>query len=562
MERIRGIDERLAAWVLLGVAMCVSAVWLMTAGKDLTFSGDDIFYYARLVTDNGVTHQAGGLEYFFAPHNGHLQLIGKLIYRGLFVTVGADYTVFRAMEVLAAFLSVLFFFILARRRVRPFAALIPSVLLLFFGYGEGSYLWPFNVHTIGALAFGLAALLALERDDRKGDIGACALLVLAVATVEVGLAFTVAVAVSVLRRGDRWRRAWIFLVPLVLFGIWWLWAQKFGQSEVDLINVHRIPIDFTNALAAVLGSIFGLNPTGEGVDPNVTGITPWSAVLAGFAVFGLAFRIRLGRVPSALWVALAVVLTYWLMITLANRPPDSTRYLFVGAVAVFLIAASALRGYRISATALTIAAVIAALAIPPNLAKFYDERRSSITDAENTRTEYGMLELARPHVRTDYFPAEDPRVGDAGAVIFVPLSADTFYRAADEFGGIGFSLDQIREQSVERREIADATLVGALELKLERTGAPPNPAACPSSLDGGPGSPVFFDVEPGGVLLGSRAQRPVRVGVGRFARGGSSVPIGRLQPGEWANLKIPPDSAPDRWWVTVDGPVYACPPPA
>lgn len=560
MDRIRNLDERLLAWVLLGVAMCISATWLMIAGKDLTFSGDDIFYYARLVTENGVTHQASGLEYFLAPHNGHLQLMGKLIYRALFDTVGANYTVFRAMEILVVFLSVLFFFILARRRVRPFAALIPAVLLLFFGYGEGSFLWPFNVHTIGALAFGLAALLALERDDRKGDVGACVLLVLAVATVEVGLAFTIAVAVSVLRRNDRRRRAWIFLVPLALFGIWWLWAQKFGQSEVDLINVHRIPIDFTNALAAVLGSIFGLNPTGEGVDPNVTGITPWSAVLAGFAVVGLVFRIRLGKVPNGLWVALAVVLTYWLMITLANRPPDSTRYLFVGAVAVFLIAASALRGFRISSTALIIAGVVAALAIPPNLAKFYDERRSSITDAENTRTEYAMLELARPRVRTDYFPADDPRVGEAGAVIFVPLSADTYYQAQDEFGGIGYSLDQIRGQSLEKREIADATLAGALELKLKPAAVPADPASCPSSLDGRPGHPVFFYVEPGGVLLGSHVGRPVHVGVGRFAKGGDPVPIGTLRPGEWANLRIPPDSAPERWWVTVDGAVHVCPP--
>lgn len=560
MERTRKLDERLLAWILLGLAMCVSAVWLMTAGKDLTFSGDDIFYYARLVTDNGVTHQAGGLEYFLAPHNGHLQLVGKLIYRGLFDTVGANYTVFRAMEVLAVFLSVLFFFILARRRVRPFAAVIPAVLLLFFGYGEGSFLWPFNVHTIGALALGLAALLALERDDRKGDIGACVLLVLAVATVEVGLAFTIAVAVSVLRRGDRWRRAWIFLVPLVLFGVWWVWAQKFGQSEVDLINVHRIPLNFTNALAAVLGSIFGLNPTGEGVDPNVTGITPWSAVLAGFAVVGLVFRIRLGKVPSGLWVALAVVLTYWLMITLANRPPDSTRYLFVGAVAIFLIAASALRGFRIGTTGLIVAGVIAALAIPPNLAKFYDERRSSISDAENTRTEYAMLELARPHVHTDYFPAEDPRVQEAGAAIYVPLSADSYYGAEDAFGGIGYSLSQIRAQSLEKREIADATLVGALELKLKPSAPPADPASCPSSLDGRPRHRVFFYTEPGGVLLGSRAGRPIHVGLSRFSRRGEPVPMGKLEPGEWATLRVPADSAPDRWRVTVDGPVRVCPP--
>lgn len=559
MERTRKLDERLLAWILLGVAMCISATWLMIAGKDLTFSGDDIFYYARLITDNGAVHQAGGLEYFFIPHNGHLQILGKLLYRGLFVTVGADYTVFRAIEIFAAFVCVLLFFILARRRVRPLAALIPCVLLLFFGYGEGSFLWPFNIHTIGALAFGLGALLTLERDDRRGDVATCALLILAVATVEVGLAFTVAVAVSVLRGDDRWRRAWIFLTPLVLFAIWWVWARKFGQSEVELVNVKLIPINFTNALSAVMGSIFGVNPTGPEISPNVTTITPWASVLAGFAVVGLIYRIRQGKVPMGLWVALAAVLTYWLMITLADRPPDSTRYLFVGVVAVFLIAASALRGKKITTAGLVAAAAVVAFAIPPNIAKFYDERASSVTDANNTRAEYAMLELARPHVHSDYFPVTDPNVSNAGGGVFVPLSAYTYFQAVDEFGPIGFSLGQLRGASVDLRHIADATLIGALELAPKPTAPPADPPACPSSLDGTPRHSVFFFLERGGVLLGSRAKRPVRLGLGRFGVGGAPVSVGKLQPGEWADLRIPPDSAPDRWWATVDGPVYVCP---
>jgi len=560
MDRIRNVDERRLSWVLLAVGMVISATWLMIAGKDLTFSGDDIFYYARLIVDNGAVHQAGGLEYFFIPHNGHLQILGKLIYRGLFLTVGADYTVFRAMEVFAAFVCVLLLFILLRRRVRPYAALIPCILLLFFGYGEGSFLWPFNIHTIGALAFGLGALLTLERNDRRGDIATCVLLVLAVATVEVGLAFCIGVAVSVLRRDDRWRRAWIFVIPLALFAIWWVWARKFGQSEVDLLNVKLIPIDFTNALAVVMGSIFGVNPTGPEISPNVTTVTPWAAVLGGLALIGLIYRVKRGRVPMGLWIALGVVLTYWLMITLADRPPDSTRYLFVGVVAVFLIAASALRGAEIGTAGLIAAACVVAFAIPPNISKFYDERASSVTDANNTRAEYAMLELARPHVHTDYFPATDPKVSEAGGAIFVPLSAYSYYQAVDEFGAIGFSLDQLRDESVGVRHIADATLVGALELKLKPDAGPADPSACPSSLDGTPRHPVFFFLEPGGVQLGSRAEAPVHVGIGRFGLGGEPVSLGKLQPGEWANLRIPTDSVPDRWWVTVDGPVHVCPP--
>lgn len=559
MRRLRGIDERALAWILLAMAMSISATWLMIAGKDLTFSGDDIFYYGRLVDHDGLVTVTGGLEYFFAPHNGHLQILGKLIYRGLFLTVGANYTIFRVMEILAVFVSVLLLFILMRRRVRPLAALIPCVLLLFFGYGEGSFLWPFNIHTIGALAFGLGALLTLERNDRRGDVATCVLLILAVATVEVGLAFCVGVAVSVLRRNDRWRRVWIFAIPLVLFAIWWLWARKFGQSEVELVNVKLIPIDFTNALAAVVGSIFGLNPTGEGVDPNVTSVTPWGTALAAIGVVGLAWRIRRGRVPIGLWVALAVVLTYWLEITMADRPPDSTRYLFVGAVALFLIAASALRGAKITQAALIVAACLVALAIPPNVSKFYDERASSITDAENTRTEYAMYELARGRVDSEYMAVADPNVSALGGSLFIPLTAGTYFEAADDFGSLAFSLDQVEGESLGQRQIADATLVGALRLRLRPSEPPADPSACPSSRDGRPGHSVFFYMRRGGVLLGSLAQHPVQVTIGRFGTGGPGVSLGRLEPGEWADLRIPPDRAARRWWVTVDGPVSVCP---
>lgn len=562
MRRVRAIDESSLAWVLLAVAMCISATWLMIAGKELTFSGDDIFYYARLVDFDGVVATSGGLEYFFAPHNGHLQILGKLIYRGLFLTVGTDYTVFRAMEIVAVLASVLFFFLLAKRRVRPYAALIPSVLLLFFGAAEGSYLWPFNVHTIGALAFGLGALLTLERNDRRGDIATCALLILSIATVEVGLAFAIGVGVWLLLREDRWRRAWVFVVPLALFAIWWLWARKFGQSEVELINLKLIPANFTNALAAVLGAIFGLNPSGPGVDPNVTGVTPWGAVLGGFAVVGLVYRIKRGNVPAGLWIPLAVLAIYWTMITIADRPPDSTRYLFVGAVAIFLIAAWALRGAKITGPALIAAACLVALAIPSNIEKFYDERVSSVTDAHHTRAEYAMYELARGKVDPEYMSVADPNVGALGGYLFIPLSAGGYFRAAEEFGSLAFPLDRIRSERIGLRQIADATLAGALALKLRPTEAPAAAGDCPRSLDGRPANSVFFYIERGGVVLGSLARRPVEVAVGRFGVGGAGVPLGELEPGEWADLRIPPDSAPDRWWVTVDGPVSVCPPAA
>ncbi len=55
------------------------------------------------------------------------------------------------------------FFELAQVRIGPWAALAPAILLLFYGYAWETLLWPFDLHTVYALAAGLGALLCLDR---------------------------------------------------------------------------------------------------------------------------------------------------------------------------------------------------------------------------------------------------------------------------------------------------------------------------------------------------------------------------------------------------------------
>jgi hypothetical protein len=559
-QRFRAIGEDRLALLLLGAAMCVSATWLMIAGDGLTFVNDDIFYYAQfLVHGTGDIRTSHGLEYFLAPSNGHLQVLGKLIYRGIFEVFGANYAVFRAFDVAGVLVCVGLFFTLARRRVGPLVALVPCLSLLFLGYAWESFLWAFDLHTIYALALGLGAILALQRGDRKGDIAACALLILSIALIELGLAFAVGIAVSVLLRPDRRRRVWIFLVPVALYGGWWLWARHFDQPSIELANVKLIPLTVTNAVAAIAGSVFGLNPTGAGVFQPTTGITGWGSALAALAVVALVWRVSRGGVPRTLWVFLAVAVAYWILIALGDRAADSSRYIFVGTLLVFLVAADALAGARLPAVAVLAALGVVAFAIPPNIAKLYDGRGPQLNDATTSRVEYAMLDLVRGPIPPEYAPGKDERVTDLGGSVFTPLSAGDYLEAANRFGHLGMPLEELREQSLERREIADASLVGALGLGLRPAPAPARPAACPSSLDGRPGHGVFFSPPRAGTLLGSRSMQPIEVSLGRFADGGPGVRLGKLSPGEWASIDLPADSAPDRWWVVLDGPAYVCP---
>ena len=552
---------RRIAWALLAIAMAIAAAWIMVAARNTTFAGDDLYYYARYITHGIATEPGHGLEYFLAPHNGHLQAGGKLLYRVLFDVAGADYTVFRLVNLAALLAAVTLFYVLARRRVGPLAALAPSILLLFLGYAWEPLIWAFDMHTTIALALGLGALLALERSDRRGDVWACVLLVLAVSMIELGLAFVAGAAVSVLLRPDRRRRAWIFLVPIALYAIWWVWARKFDQSSIDLRNVHLIPIVIAEALSAIAGSVTGLNPTGADVFAPLTTVTAAGTVLAGFAVFGLALRVRRGGVPASLWAFLAVAVAYWITIALAGREPDSSRYILAGTVLVLLVAADALAGLRFPALALAGLFVVVALAIPPNIAKFYDGRRWQLNDAEASRTEYAMLELERDRVEPGYTPSNDPAVGEAGGSVFVPLPAGEYFRAADETGPLGYSLGQVRSQPLNFRQVADATLVGALGIHLDPAGAPANRSGCLAIADASAQDPAYFPLPHPGILLGARSSAPVEVRLKRFAPESGGTLVGKIPPGSWAQLHVPPDRAPDQWQVVVNGPTRACPAP-
>ncbi|HEX6454967.1 MAG TPA: hypothetical protein VF009_00435 [Solirubrobacterales bacterium] len=538
--------------------MGIAAAWLLRTARGLTFAGDDIYYYARYVAHGFGAEPGNGVEYFLAPHNGHLQVGGKLIYRVLFEVFGADYTAFRVVNLIGLLLSVGLFYLLCRRRVGPLVALPPAVLLLFLGYAWEPLIWAFDMHTVYALAFGLGAVLALEREDRAGDVAACVLLVLSVSMIELGLAFAAGAAVYVLLGSDRWRRAWIFALPFLLYAAWWMWARKFDQSSISLLHIHLFPIDAFSALAAIMGSVTGLNPTGSGVSVVVTTVTPFGSALAVLAVLGVVWRVSRGPMPRTFWLFLTVALAYWLTIALGGREPDSSRYVLAGTALVFLIAADAVADMRIRIAAFAAVCLVVLLALPANIAKFYDGRRYQLNDAEATGTEYAMLELAKGRVEPGYAPGSDPEVVKAGGGVFVSLPAIDYFRASREFGSIAYSLDQVRSQPLLFRHVADVTLKDALGISLHRASPPRRDSSCSALSPASPKSPVYLKTKSGGLLLMPMTSRPARVSVSRFATEVVGAPVGTLEVGGWYLLRIPPDHDPQPWHVVVDAPTRAC----
>jgi hypothetical protein len=535
------------AWVALAVAMGMAAVVVLRAARGLTFGADELSYFGRLVESDGRPAQyAFGLEYLLAPHNGHLQVGGKLVYEASFALFGAAHAPLRVAELAGLFACVALFFELARRRVGPGPALTAAVGLLFMGAAWELMLWPFDLHTTYSLAFGLGAVLALERDDHRGDLTACALLVASVAMIEVGLAFVGAAAVLVALGRDRLRRAWVVGVPLVLYAAWWLWARRFANEDVDLGQLGDLPGSVADSMTSVVAAFTGLYAHGAGVWPNVLDPEPAAAVVAALAAAGLAVAFwRAGVTPRA-WMLIAALAAYWTLIALADRPPDSSRYTLAGVILLLLIVAEAARSWATSRrrrmTITGAVALVVALSLPVGLDKLSDGTDWSRAGSDLTRVEATMVELARDRVDPDFNPA-------ARLFASTGVPAGAYLWAADRIGSLGISLDELRGLAPALRAHADQVLAGAYELEAVPADGP-DTGGCrrageePVRL--APGAAAFEGPPGGGELV-----------LGRFS-GTGVVELGPLAAGARVAVEIPPDQAGDPWWAFVDPRTGVC----
>jgi hypothetical protein len=548
------------AWIVLGVAMALSAALIVATADGESFGIDEMFYLGRMVEDSGriVQHHSLDLGYLLGPYNGHLQLGGKLIYEATFAIFGTSYTAFVLVNVAALCASVALIFELARRRVGPLAALAPCVLLLFLGFAREVLLWPFDLHTLAALALGLGAFLALERDDRRGDILACALLTASVATIEVGLSLLVGIAVLVLLRPDRLRRAWIFLLPGLLYAAWWIWARKFhqDQSAISIHNLDLIPKTAFYAVAAALGALTGTNPV---IPASYTTLVTWfGRALTVLAALALALRLGRRPIPRALWAWLAAMLFYWVTMGAAARPPEGSRYLFFSAVGILLIAAEAMAG-RIGSRVAAGATVIALLALPANVAQLRSGNEADTLhhDAGVSRTEFAMLELAGDRVDPEYVASADPNVSAVGGGLYIGIPAGAYLRSVERNGSAAFTLAELRQQPDELRKIADITLADALALEPQMVGPPPDANRCPIVSPAEGAESASFRLPPGRTLYGPAGKTALTIGLRRFADAQSGV-LEEVPPGAWRSIGIPADAAPEPWRAVVDAPTRVC----
>jgi hypothetical protein len=535
--------SRNAPIVLLAVAMAAAAAVLLGYGSDLIFFQDS---WELLMNRRDPT--AGAL---LDPHNEHIVLIPVLVEQLSLRVFGMD-SMTPELAVLVALLlaTAACLFVYVRRRLGPWPALLVATLLLFLGPAWQDLLWPFQISLVGSTLCGLAALLALEGKDRRWDPAGCVLLVLALGFSSLGIPFAIAAGVEILlRRGERGlRRLYVVTVPLALYAVWYFGWGHTAPNRLSAHNVLVSPRYAGEGLVASLDSLLALGTIfDEPVARSKWGLPLLIALLA-LAGYG---QLRRRGFPRGLWPVLAGAAGFWLLAgfnATAGREPYSSRYLYVGAVFLVLIAANLLERARFSRWGLAVAGALTLVVVGFNLVPLREGRDFFEKQATLARSDLGAIEIAARTVEPG-FNLASPEL--AGTVFLNEIEAGEYLQAVREYGSPAYSPAELASAPEEGRRQADLVLANALPLGIE-TGLPPSPASgrCVRLAVGE--AKRGLPLQPGVTTIHFPTGGEGAIRLRRFAAAEYPLRAEELPPGSTAKLFIPRDRSHRPWRLQVE----------
>ncbi len=547
---------RNAPTLLLAGALLASAALTLALTWNLTFIQDT---WAFLIERREIT-----LDTIFEPHNEHIVAIPALLKQLQLRIFGMDsarpeYVLMIVLLLVSA--SLLFVYL--RRRVGAWPALFGTVLVLFLGSAWETVLWPFEIGFVGSILFGIATLLALEREDPLGDAAACLFLVLGFAFSSVGLIFFLAAAVAIgLGPRERWlARAYVVAVPVLFFVGWYLGWGHDAENHLGVRNLLDSPRYVAEALATTVGGLLGLgsNPFDEySVDPA------WGRPLLLALVAALAYRQwrwRPGLVRT-LWPAAAALAAYWLLASFnyfPGREPTGSRYQYAGAVLLLMVLANLLAGQRLGRRALIAAGVVTVLAIGPNLVLLKNGHDHFRDQTVLTRADTSAIEIARETVDPEFELTADV----AGTPTLVNIYAGKYLTAVEEYGSPAYSQEELASAPEPGRAQADIVLAAALPIRVNTrlaSGARPVAAGRCELIPGGGAEAQEVRLEPGTTRVLIDPGPSTTLQMRRFAVDSHPVGYENVPGDSVSRVWIPADRSTRPWYLLVEAiqPVRVC----
>jgi hypothetical protein len=535
-ERIRRVSP---ATALMAGASTLSAVLLIHWQSRFTWWRDEWGF---------VLHRQGWSPgTFFHPFVEQLLAIPVLIYKVSLEIFGMGSALPVQLVAIALFiLSVVMLFLYGRRRMGEWLALASVLPILFLGPSWDDLLFAFQLALFGSVACGIGAFLALDREDRTGDLVAMALLILALLFFDLGIPFVAGATVLIAFSPDRWRRSYVVLVPTAL---WLLWYAGWGHAAETFISFHNFtqtPQYMLDGLASSIATLLGLGSIHFNAPRSPT---DWGRPLLVLAVAAAAWRLfQLRRISPQLAAVTVTLLGFWFLSGINTNPlsggPTVGRYQYLGIVLLVLVAAELLRGVALTRLTTGIVVFIGAAAAVTNAPELRDAAGSITGLAQQERGGLAALELSRDRVNPGLVLTEQ----NSDVNYLLAVDAGSYLGAVDAHGSPAYTPAELETASEPARVAADKVFGAALRLGLQpATGAP---AACSASRS--VANPVIMPVPTTGLVL-SAAGPGVQVSLRRYASDSFPVALGPLPGGQAQLLRIPTDRSQRPWTLQLSG---------
>jgi hypothetical protein len=498
--------------VLLGYA-----VWL---GRDISFFSDDWPIIAF--------HHNGD---YLTPYGGHLLLLPIAIFHTLFVTVGlTSYTPYRVVGLVGNATFAIVLYIYFRRRVQPTLACIAALSVVWFSTAQLNVLFPLLLNFSLPMAATVLIWMCLDRNEFRFDLAAAGLLAIALANGGVGLMTVAAVGTELLVLRAPIRRWSPFVVP---FALWCFWYAGYHAPATTRNSVGgTIRFSFHEIQATFAGFAGGW---------EVGGYLLLGATLVVFALAIVRWRTFNARAAAALAaVAVFAGLTGYTAPrgTLPAIPADTPRYLWVNAFLVVTAYVEVMRGRRLSPVVAIVGAVVVSV--------------GAITLVQNLRTYHHEVVQYKHSTRTFIVATEAiPDRIDRHRIL--PLSYNIvrtgdYLAAVKHFGSPlkGVGLHDLGTEADRKR--ADGWMIHDLGLGLAPASVQTTTACAPVT----PAAQRDISLRGPAAIVARAGAGPAVLSLRRLSQGFDS-PIGQIEAGTMASLRIPADRSPLPWHIRLDG---------
>jgi hypothetical protein len=549
LDRAVGAVEQNWRWALAAL-LFVDAVLLLYMGRGLTFFYDDWDFVTQ---DYG-----GGLHSLLAAHVGNISVFPVAVYKVLFHLAGLNhYAVFRLVVIVLHLIAATLIFTLASRRTSRFPALLATALILFLGAAWEDLLWAFQVGYMLSIVGGLTAWVFIERRDRTGDLLAMLALVVSAGSSSLGIPLVIGLAVE-LAWQRQWKRAWVVVVPGALYALWYL---GYGESQITTNSLIATPGFAADLAAAAAGALVGR-------------ALEWGRPLAVLGLFFLLRRLVAPRPVSGRLVGLiATGASLWIVTATARSTistPETSRYVYLGAVVIVLVGVELLQTIEISARAVAVTTVLVAFSAVSGLTVMHAGALGLRETSDTVAAELGALELAAAHAPPGYQP--DPqRAPQITAGPYLHTVRAIGSSPADTAAQI-VAAGSVPRENADRvlRELLDPEPVTVAPSSQASTLPAPTVEAAPGATVSASGSclairprqdgaTVTISMPAGGVLVRDGAPLPVGLSVRRFGDGFALLSEG--VPGHGVRALSLEDGASTVPWhlqVGLPGPVSIC----